>query len=255
MDTCFRICRLVCFLLFLFFILLFNHVFSPSLFIYTELLIPIMSFCYCGTGFLLVIMALRQCDLWSKAYHLKLIEIIDEYFVKSKTFLFRISWKPTVKVISEMEFRIFHHLFCEMFKIQRNAFEFDEYVHKVFETFVMEIIEIRPLDWLILVILFLLNLARTKLNFSYYTCDEYDTECENTSSMYMYVLAGSCIFVITVIFAVVSRRLELLIMARRGVSSWELYAAYLQVSCVRISVFVSFICLCILMYEFLHCGY
>lgn len=56
---------------------------------YAELLIPILSFCYCGIGILLIIMALRQCDLWSKAYNLKLIELIDDYLIKVNSVCFR----------------------------------------------------------------------------------------------------------------------------------------------------------------------
>eukprot|EP01034_Spumella_vulgaris_P035430 gene35430-43685_t len=195
---------------------------------FAELLIPVMSFCYCLTGVLLIVMALNVCDLWSKAYHLKLIELIDDYLNKSKSLLFRLSWKPTNKIISEMEFRIFHHLFCEMFKIQRDAFAFDEYVHKVFENFVTEIIEIRPIDWFIVCVVVLINLARKKLDLNYSTCAEHDYECDERGTMVLFTIAGGVIFTITLIFVGVSRNLELQIMARRGVKSWHLYAAYLQ---------------------------
>jgi hypothetical protein len=188
-----------------------------------------MSFCYCLTGVLLIVMALNVCDLWSKAYHLKLIELIDDYLNKSKSWVFRLSWKPMNKIISEMEFRIFHHLFCEMFKIQRDAFAFDEYVHKVFENFVTEIIEIRPIDWFIVCVVVLINLARKKLNLNYSTCEEHDYDCDERGTMALFTIVGGVIFGITVIFVFVSRRLELQIMARRGVGSWQLYAAYLQV--------------------------
>ncbi len=63
--------------------------FSLCLCLASELLIPIVSFCYCICGFLLIMMALKQCDLWSKAYHLKLIELIDEYLSKTKSIFFR----------------------------------------------------------------------------------------------------------------------------------------------------------------------
>lgn len=56
---------------------------------FAEILIPILSFCYCGIGVLLIIMALRQCDLWSKAYNLKLIELVDVYLIKVNSIFFR----------------------------------------------------------------------------------------------------------------------------------------------------------------------
>ena len=56
---------------------------------FAELLIPLLSFCYCGIGILLIVMALRQCDLWSKAYNLKLIELVDVYLIRVKSIWFR----------------------------------------------------------------------------------------------------------------------------------------------------------------------
>ncbi len=94
--------------------------------------------------------------------------------------------------ISEMEFRVFHNIFCDSYKIQRSAFAFDEYVEKVFEKFVLSIIEIRPVDWLMLVVVVLLNLARRKLHLNYRQCDSaHDVaHCENESATVMFTIAG-----------------------------------------------------------------
>ncbi len=54
-----------------------------------DLLVPIFSFSYCGIGLILIIMSIRQCDSWSKAYHLKLLDVLDVYFDHTETRTFR----------------------------------------------------------------------------------------------------------------------------------------------------------------------
>ena len=103
-----------------------------------------------------------------------------------------------------MEFRIFHNVFCDTYKIQRSAFAFNEYVEKVFEKYILMIIEIRPLDWLLVCVLVLLNWARSALHLDYQPCvstaeqaqhrllsagtEEYNCEAEN--ARFMFVIAG-----------------------------------------------------------------
>lgn len=131
-------------------------------------------------------------------------------------------------VTDQMEFRIFHNLFCEMFKIQRDAFAFDEYVHKVFEKFVMTVIEIRPIDWFIVMVVVVINLGRKKLKLDYNICEAHDTGCDEESTLKLFTIAGAVLYGITCVFVYVSRSLEFKIMAKRGVSSWKHYADYLQ---------------------------
>ena len=62
-----------------------------------------------------------------------------------------------------MQFRIYHIIFCEQHKLLRNSLAFDEYVQHVYEKFLMEIVEIRLIDWAFLCVLILLNWARTSV--------------------------------------------------------------------------------------------
>jgi flagellar biosynthesis protein FlhB len=147
-----------------------------------------------------------------------------------------------------MEFRIFHNIFCDSYKIQRKAFAFEEYVEKVFEKFVMEVIEIRPLDWIILSILFVLNLARysTHLTFSEGVCDDHDYACKDEGLTQVFLLAGNrkishifsvhflivsrtggILFAVSILMALSTRRLELNIMKIKGISGIDSYYSYL----------------------------
>ena len=92
--------------------------------------------------------------------------------------------------IEQMEFRIFHSIFCNTFRIQKDAFAFDEYVAKVFQRSVLELIEIRLIDWFYVTCLLLLNLARVKLNLNLNTCDHTSIECDNKRTVRLFTLAG-----------------------------------------------------------------
>ncbi len=133
------------------------------------------------------------------------------------------------RVMSKMEFRIFHNIFCEMFNIQRSAFAFDEYVNNVFEKFVFTIVKIRPVNWLCLCGLLFLDYARTSNKLYFHHCGHEDIECVENSSLELYVLLGAIVFGLTVVFAVVARLYEIQIIRRKGIQASDYYASYLQV--------------------------
>lgn len=54
-----------------------------------EVLVPLIAFSYCGIGVLLIMISLKQCYTWSRAHNLKGMEILDEYFEASKTWIFK----------------------------------------------------------------------------------------------------------------------------------------------------------------------
>ena len=82
----------------------------------------------------------------------------------------------------ELEFRIFHHVFCEAYMIQRKAIEFDEYVRISYEKYLLGLVTISPtsnnnctiivimyyfhyfIGWLILCSFLLLNYIRYLIN-------------------------------------------------------------------------------------------
>lgn len=209
---------------------------SPSLLEFnsclcSDLVVPIFSFVYCFIGLILISMSVRQCDLWSKAYHMKLLELLDEFFDYSETVRFQyFNWIPN-NIVTELEFRIFHNIFCDAYKIQRKAFAFDEYVDKVFERFVMEVVEIRSWDWFIVSLLFTLNIIRMSASINFgKKCEEHDKSCKNSGLSEIFALGGLLLFVLTVIVAFYSRYLELKIMKSRGILNIDHYYNYLHVS-------------------------
>jgi hypothetical protein len=122
-------------------------------------------------------------------------------------FLFLISsdnsvWlAPFNPAVARLEFRICHNIFCSTYKIQKKAFEFNEYVEKVFEKFILTLIEIRPLDWLLFCIVALLNWARYELKLDYHSCHSSDahgggaeaeaqTKCMDENARVMFLEAG-----------------------------------------------------------------
>ena len=137
---------------------------------------------------------------------------------------------PFNPTIARMEFRIFQSIFCQTYKIQKSAFAFNEYVEKVFEKFILAMIEIRPIDWLMLCVLVLLNWARNKLHLDYRKCAiHHDQLCEEENARIMFTVSGAIIFGLTALLAVESRRLEVRIMAQKNIRSIHTYPSYLRV--------------------------
>lgn len=99
-----------------------------------------------------------------------------------------------ISSIEQLEFRIFHSLFCSAFRIQKNAFSFDEYVAKVFQRFVLELIEIRLIDWFYVITFLCLNLLRVKLNLHYFSCEEGDSPCDDRRNIYLFTIIGTFSF-------------------------------------------------------------
>ncbi|RYG94396.1 hypothetical protein EON65_57560, partial [archaeon] len=110
---------------------------------YADILVPMFSFSYCLIGLLLIACSVRQCDIWGKAYHLKLLEMLDGYLDYSDSFLHRLIPPFFSFTMTEVEFRIFHNIFCDTFKIQRKEFAFNEYVQKISEMFIQNLLHIR----------------------------------------------------------------------------------------------------------------
>jgi hypothetical protein len=56
---------------------------------FAEILVPLISFSYCGLGLVLVLISLEQCFAWSRAHNLKTLEVLDDYLSASKSIFFR----------------------------------------------------------------------------------------------------------------------------------------------------------------------
>jgi hypothetical protein len=99
-------------------------------------------------------------------------------------------WLPWSKSVEQMEFRIFNNIFCSTFKVQKDAFLFDEYVTKVFQQSVLELIEIRLLDWFYVTVILCLNLGRVKLNLQWMSCEVHDIHCHERRDEYLFTAFG-----------------------------------------------------------------
>lgn len=162
---------------------------------------------------------------------MKLLELLDEFFNYSETFRFEyFNWIPSA-IVGELEFRIFHNIFCESYRIQRKAFAFDVYVNKVFEKFVMDIVMIRPWDWLLVCVLFALNMLRLTagLNFGK-ECDPNDLSCIDEGLTVVFAIGGLTLLVLSSLLAIYSRYLKVKIMKSKGILNIDHYYSYLQVS-------------------------
>ena len=97
-------------------------------------------------------------------------------------------------VVAEMEFRIFHDIFCETYRIQKVAFAFDEYVRLVYEKFVVGIIKLHLMNWVLFIVSLLIALAGKKMEESFGDCPtdhgHHDYACMEIRSTKIYIIFG-----------------------------------------------------------------
>ena len=209
---------------------------------YADLVVPIITFIRCGVGIGLIVMCIKVCDHWGKAYHLHHLLVMEAYLDHSKQWYSRghWSWLPISWTNGAMEFRIFHNIFCEHFKIQRSAFAFDEYVHLIFEKFLLRIIGMHEVDWLFVCVFTLLNWLRLQYGLDVHEClrDEdsakycksiyMDCDCHQVAALEDFTIAGFAVLGFAIALAFTSRLYELRVMAKRGVMNSDGYAAFLD---------------------------
>ena len=139
---------------------------------------------------------------------------------------------PLSSINSQMEFRIFHAIFSEHYMIQRSAFAFDEYVHRIFEKFLLRVISMHEIDWFIICLMALVNWARLQFKLDVNDClradGEPDLACLKKSNMLNFCYCGLAMLALNVIMAVVSRYYELEILSSRGVNSSDDFALFLD---------------------------
>lgn len=195
---------------------------------FADLLVPMFSFVSSILGIALVIISQQQCHIWSKAFHVQLEEVLDEFYDKTHSWWSRLIWSPLNSGINQAEFRIYHGIFCDLFKIQRRAFEFDEYVQRVYEKFILSIIEIRLIDWALFIMFLLLNLVKTETGGKVYSCADDDLACQNNTTVILFTVSGGVLFIVTSMLVFISRHYEISILRKRGILRISDYPAFLQ---------------------------
>lgn len=163
-----------------------------GVFISTDLIVPLFSFTNCFLSFLLIFRSVVICDIWSKAYHLKAAELLDEYL--SNSFYLEVRrWFPIAsKLIAEIEFQMMHDIFCEHYSVQRKAFAFDEYASLIYERFVHEIIELRTEHWAVFIALLMFIWLPHKTMTGLAGCHDNPAahHCSHEGSMLLLIIFG-----------------------------------------------------------------
>lgn len=198
---------------------------------FADLLIPITSFLFCTQALFMILISIQQCRIWSRAYQLHLNEIIDEFYEYHLThllFIFRQIYFPIAMIHEEIEFRIFHSIFCNEYQIKKCAFAFDEYVQRVFEKLLMDTLKIEIFDWFIILLICFLNWGRSKMGWDMITCDVNDKECNVLNSLQLFLLFGIFIFSFVLFLTISARIFQIRLLNKVGIKSCNDYTTYLE---------------------------
>lgn len=217
---------------------------------FADMLVPITSFCVCFIGICLIVMSLYVVRQWVKAYHLHVFELLELHYLKAHSWWNRgrFSHFPISPINSQMEFRVFHSIFCENYNIHKGAFAFDQYVYRKFEKSLLKILHINETKWMIVIVIGFLDYLRYYLKFDIHACVRNHVEdsqrrrlgggsideawsygCLGKASIDNFTIAGITLFGFCLVMAVYSRIFELRLMLTRGVESSDDYGHYLMV--------------------------
>eukprot|EP01035_Chromulina_nebulosa_P022509 gene22509-29149_t len=200
---------------------------------YSDILVPFFSFSGCFLGLFLMVASIQLSENWSKGYHANNYALINEFFEQYHSWRY---WIPSFAnpTLHRIEFKILHHVFCEMFKLKISSFAYDEYVELVFEKFILRLIHTDPVHWLLFFALLLLEWGRSKMQITLTSCPAADSsgsvarnECLGTRSTNTFLMAGAIMYGISWIFVLASRYYELCFIRIKGIESMEFYPAYL----------------------------
>lgn len=123
-----------------------------------------------------------------------------------------IRWFPFTDTSSSVEFRIVSNIFCEVYNIQRDSIQFDDYVKMCWQHYLLQLITIAPTSWLFVIVLVCINWIRVS-TISIGQCDNLSPGIEeenclrrkNEDDMKIFIYVGVLVFVFSVVMSVISR--------------------------------------------------
>ena len=195
---------------------------------FADTFVPITVFLFCLQGALFILMASYQTQHWTKGYRLHIFEILSQFYGGYSQHMERFHWiyHYFSPVLSQTEFRVIHILFCNEFHLERNAFEFDEYIIRVFEKFIVSIIEAKPENWIVVCVFVLINWLRIYLHIFTTTCPT--EQCIVSEQALLYTVLGVFIFGINLVLVIYSRYYESKYMVIKGIKNVRDYGTFLE---------------------------
>mmetsp|Transcript_8952 Transcript_8952/g.12245 ORF Transcript_8952/g.12245 Transcript_8952/m.12245 type:complete len:898 (+) Transcript_8952:81-2774(+) len=189
---------------------------------FADTLVPIFSFLTCLVGFWLILYSIKVCDNWSKASHASSAELLNSFHSR----YFRYIPSCLSAATSRVEFKMFHHIFCQKYQFKLTSFPFDEYMELQFEKFILDSIEISPASWCLFGVLLFLQYFRQSVYPNIYICKE--TEDCNVIR-YSNGFMVTCVLMIgsTTVLLIMSRFYEAKILAMRGILSHDFFRDYI----------------------------
>ena len=215
---------------------------------FADLVIPVTAFLYCFIGSILIIVSVLKMDLWSQAYNMNLVELLQQFYDSSEKYWYgRFYWFPISFATFKMEFRIMHNIFCEQYHVDRDALPFDDYVRVSWEQYLIKLVEIGPHLWMWVISWLGLNWIRCELDlnvpdlgYEYANSTSTDSKaCEKDSepgcnyshveeSLVIYLCIGCSLLLWTSIMALFSRVYILRLFSIYGIEGIDDYPRFLK---------------------------
>jgi hypothetical protein len=143
-----------------------------------DLIVPVTAFFFCLFGVFFIAILNKEDKIVRIALECSPLDIVNTVIEQKKQV--DISWNPfyVTQNSMQLEYHVGKFIFCQEFQVDTD-FHFDVYLIKVFEKYIISIINIEASNWAQIILLCLLNWAR------YVLCIPY--VCIIVMNMYLYI--------------------------------------------------------------------
>lgn len=170
---------------------------------FADIIIPIAAFFFCMLGTIAVYVFQREEVLVCDTFLHGIWELLNKYYRQKSTNVF-----TKLLFRSRMEFHASKVICFDEFDIIDETFPFDEYLMKVYEKYLMDIINIDPWNWLLVIFLAYCNWIRWELQWNIYPSCE-DLACTHENDIILFTIVGFGMLACTLVLALVSRYYQL----------------------------------------------
>lgn len=127
---------------------------------FADIFVPVTGFLFCFLGCVTIGVFYRESAVVSAAFRCDTWELLHSFYeaINSRTYVFE---HPSL--CSKMEYHFARAVFTDEFEVLDDSFPFDAYLTKVFEKYLVSIIDIEPINWILVIIIVCVNWVRVEV--------------------------------------------------------------------------------------------
>lgn len=200
---------------------------------YAEVTCFLIACFFCAQAGFIMCGSLRQALAWDRAAKISSEELQMDVEASLRRWprWWRNLFTPFVDTRDQIEFRIFQSIFSSAYNISthNNQFDFGVFLKQTHEANLLELIDISPAKWAIILIVVAIASYHDTLWGQISTCQDESPGCVAREQVVLFTCLGVLVFLLCCVAAYCGRRSELKLIRLSGVHSADDYLIFLMV--------------------------